>query len=152
MKATCSIPEDHHKEFLNYIKIIIIFSFPTKPTPVGLYGMCKGLSSKVDIFFMLDMKSFNIKKGLVFTGIKKTEMLINQKTNRWNIISVGDKSVIMELDIEVNYISFNILFVLHRHLNSEKTSTIWTLKMENTIKYLWRWKVISGSYVCSLLW
>ena len=86
---------------------------------------------------MLDMKSFNIKKGLVFTGLKKTEMLINQKTNRWSIISVDDKSVIMELDIEVNYSSFNILFVLHRSLNSEKASTIWTLKMENTIKYLW---------------
>ena len=51
---------------------------------------------------MLDMKSADNKKGLVFTGIKKTEMLLNEETNRWTIISLDDKSVIMELDIEVN--------------------------------------------------
>ena len=47
------------------------------------------------------METADNKKGLVFTGFTKSMMLLNKKTNRWNVISLDDESVIMELDAEV---------------------------------------------------
>ena len=66
-------------------------------------GMCEALQRKADNIFSLAMDSLENKKELVFTGEKNSLMLLNKKTNRWNIISLDDASVIMELDIEVNY-------------------------------------------------
>ena len=65
--------------------------------------MCEALQKKADKSFTLTMGSLDNKKELVFTGEKNSLMLLNKKTNRWNIISLDDESVIMELDVEVNY-------------------------------------------------
>ena len=51
------------------------------------YGMCEELQKKSDITFILTMEN---KNELVFTGEKNSMMILNQKTNRWNIISLVD--------------------------------------------------------------
>ena len=63
--------------------------------------MCKGLSKKVDSVFVLDLKSVDDRRGLVFTGFSKTMMVLDQNINRWTIISLDDQSLIMKLDVEV---------------------------------------------------
>ena len=67
--------------------------------------MCKGLSKKVDTQFVLDMETAVDKRGLVFTGFRKTMMVLDVKVNRWSILSLDDQSVIMKLDVEVSYYS-----------------------------------------------
>ena len=66
--------------------------------------MCDGLTNIADPFFTLETETGGNKAGLVFQGDKKSRMILNQKTNRWNIISSVDESVIMELDTEVSLI------------------------------------------------
>ena len=66
------------------------------------------------------METADNKKGLVFTGFTKSMMLFNKKTNRWNIISLDDESVIMELDAEVKEIM--ILKLSSDCYNSEKAA------------------------------
>ena len=68
-----------------------------------LRGLCAGLKNKVDSQFVVDMDTADNKDGLVFTGFKKTMLLLNQKTNRWNIVSLDDGSVIIELHALVKY-------------------------------------------------
>ena len=70
------------------------------------YGMCEALQQKADKSFTLTMGSL---KELVFTGEKNSMMLLNKKSNRWNIISLDDESVIMELDMEVTYCNYIII-------------------------------------------
>ena len=82
------------------IQFLYIFSF-TGVTYFTLAGLCDGLDKKVDDTFVLDMKTADNKKGLVFTGITKTIMLLNEETSRWSIVSMEDESVIMELAEEV---------------------------------------------------
>ena len=108
------------------IKCSYVFSF-TGITYFSLAGMCKGLSKKVDTQFVLDMETAVDKRGLVFTGFRKTMMVLDVKINRWSIISMDDHSVIMKLDVEVSYNS-NIIasFAISQPEN-----------MEYTLKYLW---------------
>ena len=82
------------------VQFLHIFSF-TGVTYFTLAGLCDGLDEKVDDTFVLDMKTADNKKGLVFTGFTNTMMLLNQETSRWSIVSMEDESVIMELVEEV---------------------------------------------------
>ena len=78
-------------------------------TYFAFYGMCEALQRKADTFFHLAIDSLENKKELVFLGYKNSKMFLNKKTNRWNIISLDDESVIMESDIEVNYCNYVII-------------------------------------------
>ena len=68
--------------------------------------MCEALQQKADKSFTLTMGSL---KELLFTGEKISMMLLNKKSNQWNIISLDDESVIMELDMEVTYCNYIII-------------------------------------------
>ena len=82
------------------IPLLYIFSF-TGIIYFTLAGLCEGLNKRVDNQFVLDMETADNKKGIVFTGFRKTMMFLNEETSRWSIISLDDESVIMELDEEV---------------------------------------------------
>ena len=70
---------------------------------MALTGLCEGLKNIMDDFFVFDIETGgNNKAGLVFLGVKKSRMIFNQQTKRWNIISLLDESVIMELYTEVS--------------------------------------------------
>ena len=43
------------------------------------------------------------KDGIIFTGFKKTMLLINKKDKRWSIVSLDDESVIIALQSQVKY-------------------------------------------------
>ena len=41
------------------------------------------------------------EKGIVFSGLKKTKIVLDITSNRWTVVSLNDESVIMELILEV---------------------------------------------------
>ena len=59
----------------------------------------------MDSQFIVDMNAADSQKGLAFTGFTKSLITINKKTNRWSVVSLNDGSVIMELELEVSYIT-----------------------------------------------
>ena len=76
----------------------------TKITFFGLRGLCDGLEKIIDTEFAVDMNAADSKNGLVFTGVYKSILTLNKKTNRWNVVLVKDGSIILELDVEVSKI------------------------------------------------
>ena len=59
----------------------------------------------MDSQFVFDMNAADSKNGLVFTGFTKSLITLNKTNNRWNVASLKDGSVIMELDLKVSDIN-----------------------------------------------
>ena len=88
------------------IKLFSNFSFThrfTEITYFGLRGLCIELAQMIDQQFIVDIATIsrNIEKGIEFTGLTKTKIVLDKKTNRWTVVLLKDGSTIMSLDSEV---------------------------------------------------
>ena len=63
-----------------------------------LRGLCENLYGLVDHEFVVDM-AVSGQEGVVFTGLKKTEIVLEE--DRWSLVNIEDGSVIMSLTTEV---------------------------------------------------
>ena len=63
-----------------------------------LRGLCENLYGLVDHEFVVDM-AVSGQEGVVFTGLKKTEIVLEE--DRWSLVNIEDGSVIMTLTTEV---------------------------------------------------
>ena len=54
----------------------------------------------MDLEFVVDMGTAS-QKGIVFSGLTKTKIVLDINSNRWTVLSLKDGSVLMDLVSEV---------------------------------------------------
>ena len=68
-------------------------------------GLCENLQEKIDRRYLIDTEILmnNLQKGIVWTGFKKSRIMLDPDTNRWKVTSLFSEEPIITLATEVLY-------------------------------------------------
>ena len=66
-------------------------------------GSCDGLTAAMDTGFLIDADTTkrNVRKALEFLGWTKSKLVLDEKTQRWSVVSIEDGTKIISLDTKV---------------------------------------------------
>ena len=66
-------------------------------------GLCENLQKIIDRRYLIDTEilSNDLEKGIVWTGFKKSRIMLNPATNRWIVTSLFNDDPIITLSNEV---------------------------------------------------
>ena len=69
-------------------------------------GLCENLEEKMDQRYLIDTEILlnTLDKGIVFTGFKRTRIMLDTKMNRWKVTSLFDEVPIITLAFEVKHL------------------------------------------------
>ena len=81
-------------------------------------GLCENLEEKMDQRYLIDTEVLvnSLDKGIVFTGFKRSRIMLDKKLNRWKVTSLFDETPIITLAFEVTKLQFLRLNLARRSL------------------------------------
>ena len=67
-------------------------------------GLCENLEEMMDQRYLIDTEILvnSLEKGIVFTGFKRSRIMLDTTLNRWKVTSLFDETPIITLAFEVN--------------------------------------------------
>ena len=64
----------------------------------SILGACSHLQDIVDVQYIVDMEKISEDiQGIVFYGFKKTKILLDKSSNRWQVVSLDNNTKILEM-------------------------------------------------------
>ena len=66
-------------------------------------GLCENLEEMIDKRYFIDTEILvkKLEKGIVFTGFKRSRIMLDKETKRWKVTSLFDETPIITLAFEV---------------------------------------------------
>ena len=71
-------------------------------------GLCQNLQERIDRRYLIDTEILmtNLQKGIVWTGFKKSRIMLDPVLNRWKVVSLFNEDPIITLANEVLLLHF----------------------------------------------